>query len=215
MGNSHAILVLKVNGKNICFYFQITSISCCVAQACAKTEIQSVSLRDGVSSPLWTEPNTWKAFKHVVLLLVGGGHLFHITRTKKLLSVWLTAYKWLSYCPLLPVILSLLPCICCCQGNHSSLKMISFLLMFKCFMKYSYSMCTAEALSRFWFVLFFSRISFLKLMNYGTGSQSSRMKNYSTKRNLSPLRWVLMKTLFTKLSTATVVTCLHTLLFLS
>lgn len=49
--------------------------------------------RDGVSSALWTEPNTWKAFKHVVLLLVGGGHLFHIARTKKLLSPFASLHR--------------------------------------------------------------------------------------------------------------------------
>lgn len=123
-----------------------------------------------------------------MLLLGGGGRLFHITRTKKLLSVFrLTAYKSLFYCRLLPVIPSLPLCIICCQGIHSSLKFITFSLMYL-------SITTLHATKTlFW--LFSAlrcvfRISFLKLMNYGTESQSLRTKNYSTKRNLNPQRWV-------------------------
>lgn len=55
------------------------------------------------------------------------------------------------------------------------------------------------------------RISFLKLTNYGTESQSLKMKNYSTKRNLNPLRWVFLKwkrLLFTGLSRAITLTFL-------
>lgn len=60
----------------------------------------------------------------------------------------------------------------------------------------------------------FFRISFLKLMNYGTELQSLRTKNYSTKRNLNPQRWVLkcIRILFPEPSTTTTLTLRGTLL---
>lgn len=87
-GNTNAILVFESKMEQISYFsFQTALIFTPSSRSVWKHwDIKYRFAGMGVSSPLWTEPNSWRAFKHVVLLLVGGGHLFHITRTKKLLS---------------------------------------------------------------------------------------------------------------------------------
>lgn len=109
--------VFGVNIKEKAYYvkwissvFDLISILHILVKVFTNIKILSIfSARVGeISAPVWAKQNTWKAFKHVLLLLEQRGSLFHPTRTKKLLSMFrLTAHKSLLFYQQLPLILSL------------------------------------------------------------------------------------------------------------